>query len=211
MIGSNKFSNILQANQAANNLTEVAFLIKLNALNALLLATRAGQSMKGFIVVSEELIVYSQQILDYSKKIQSLIYEQVLDLSKQLKNECFNRLFLRVQMYSDLEYDQKIGDILDKNSQFNYDFHESIQRINVELHRILLSGGQFSSRGEFLAIHARIESAQSNENSEIFFHVAEDLHKYVQIIKKTIVQIKTLLKKSSLENSAIKGLGAEVA
>ncbi len=182
-----EFSYILQSNELAKRIAGHAIIIKLNALNALLLALRLDENMQGYIVVTDEFIRFSKEIIDLAGGLRHKINIQVQDISTQLKFENKYRLFNRaITRSSRAVMLESVGTFMDVNMKRMNGFIGNMYTYGSDVLTLLRRSEKFILRGDILAMQAKIEGAYAETSQEIFKDVASSLHDSIQDIKKAV-------------------------
>lgn len=182
-----EFSYVLKSNEHAKNIAGHAFIIKLNALNALLLALRVDESMRGYIVVTDEFIRFSKEVIELAEKLRVKINRQVLDISRQLIYENKYRLMNKaIAKSAKALFLDSVTQFIDENAVRMRRFVSDMYNHGNEVIAILNQSEKFILRGDILAMQAKIEGAYSEKSQEVFRDVAESLNSSIQDIKKTI-------------------------
>ena len=189
-----EFSYVLRSNEMAKQIADTSFLIKLNALNALLLALRVEDEMKGYIVVTDEFIKFSKGMIDFAESLRIQIFQQVTAISNQMKHENKARLLnAAIARSPQSMHLDSVTNFIQKNlNQMNM-FVESMSANSHEVLSQLRQSEKFVLRGDILAMQAKIEGAYAGASREIFNNVAESLQGSINIIKTTIQQMEKVL------------------
>ena len=189
-----EFSYVLRSNELAKNIADTSFLIKLNAINALLLALRVDDEMKGYIVVTDEFIKFSKGMIDLADSLRDKIFKQVAAISNQMKNENKARLLNKaISTSSKSMFLESVSNFVENNLRQMRQFVMIMAENSESVLNELKQSEKFVMRGDILAMQAKIEGAYAGSSRDIFNSVAESLQESLNQIKRTISEMEKLL------------------
>lgn len=185
-----EFSYVLRANELAKKIADTAFLIKLNALNALLLAIRVDDEMRGYIVVTDEFIKFSSGLINFAESLRTQLFQQVSAISNHMKHENKARLLnAAIATSSQSIFLDSVSEFIQDNLNQMNQFVESMTNSSLSVINELRQSERFVMRGDILAMQAKIEGAYAGTSREIFDDVADSLQRSINTIKTTLQQM----------------------
>ncbi|MDH4262173.1 MAG: hypothetical protein OEV78_03905 [Spirochaetia bacterium] len=194
---SNSFdlNKVLEINEFIKSIDSLAFYIKLNALNALFLAIRSGEQLRGYIVVTDEFNRFSEELMKFVSMLLRIIHEIVFLVSEQLKQTHRLNLYMRIISEGDTESTKIIRKFVSEHELKITNLNEKIKTELESINSSLQRNEKIILRGDMLAMQAKIEGAYSKKSREVFMDVAENFQKHIGRIRESLQSLRRMLKK----------------
>jgi hypothetical protein len=181
-------SHAVSINESLRQVIEISAQINIVAMNALLVAKRAGQQSAGFRVVAMELRLFSQRIDEMMAHLGRLIFQLVRRIAELLKLGR-NMRILRAAMSKSPEIEARLEDNF-RRKQIAYSETHSIAEADWdELEREIRRSLSLCSAGAMLSHNGRIEAAYGGSMLADMQQVADRIE---DIMHQTISKLKQL-------------------
>jgi hypothetical protein len=181
-------SHAVSINESLRQVIEISAQINIVAMNALLVAKRAGQQSAGFRVVAMELRLFSQRIDQMMAHLGRLIFQLVRRIAELLKLGR-NMRILRAAMSKSPEIEARLEDNF-RRKQIAYSETHSIAEADWdELEREIRRSLSLCSAGAMLSHNGRIEAAYGGSMLADMQQVADRIE---DIMHQTISKLKQL-------------------
>lgn len=181
-------SHAVSINESLRQVIEISAQINIVAMNALLVAKRAGQQSAGFRVVAMELRLFSQRIDEMMAHLGRLIFQLVRRIAELLKLGR-NMRILRAAMSKSPEIEARLEDNF-RRKQIAYSETHSIAEADWdELAREIRRSLSLCSAGAMLSHNGRIEAAYGGSMLADMQQVADRIE---DIMHQTISKLKQL-------------------
>jgi len=191
------FTYILQVNTLVQEFSNISLLIKVNSLNALLLAQRYKSELKGYIVVTEELINFSTEMMNFTVLLQKEISNKIQGLSQLLRAEMYGGLLKRANIIFKKQNNGQshftVSKIIKETDIRSLEFVNSVEVINDNITRLLGQGRMFDTKGQFLAMQARLEGSAITSRDNTLLLIADELQESAHSLKKLLKALDTAL------------------
>ncbi|MDH4200867.1 MAG: hypothetical protein OEV66_10880 [Spirochaetia bacterium] len=191
-----QIGKVLEANEFIKSVDTKAILIKINALNALFLAIRSEEHLRGYIVVTDEFNRFTDELSRFVDKLRDLIFKNVVIISTQLKLHNRNVLYTKAfQLSATGDSGNIIHDIVQKNEKMLAEHDREIEIFFSDLVHLLKGNERLVLRGDMLAMQAKIEGAYSIKSRDVFRDVAESFQKHIIDIRDSLQHLSKILGK----------------
>lgn len=178
----------LDINERIKHIDTTAVQVNIMALNAILLAKRAGAMALGFGVLSKELREFIRKIEDAMARLRSLTQETVQAVSEDARHDRIQRS-LQAAARLALEQGAKataLEPVLASGQRFAEVRRERAATLQRSMRMTLQDAEQLGQFGLVLARTARIEAAYGGEFSASLMHVALEFDATIQEIMRSI-------------------------
>jgi len=184
---------VLEINEFIKTIDGMAALIKLNALNALFLAIRSGEKLRGYIVVTDEFNKFSAELMGFVDLLLVKIHQIVYSISDIIKQN--HRLELYERIIKNGETNS-----MDIIKQFIHEHETKITIIGNEMQtnleniaKLLVRNEKIILRGDMLATQAKIEGAYSAASKDVFLDVAVNFQKHIEKIRESLQNLRKMM------------------
>lgn len=151
-------SKSVAINQGLKHVVDISHQINLVAMNAILVAKRAGAQSAGFKVVAMELRLFSQKMEDSMAKLSSMIFQLVRRIAALRKLEK-NLRSITVTIQKNAESAHQFGDAFTLKQDAYLQLQEATDQEWCTLEKEILRSLNLCSSGAMLTHNARIEAA----------------------------------------------------
>jgi hypothetical protein len=181
-------SHAVSINESLRQVIEISTQINIVAMNALLVAKRAGHQSAGFRVVAMELRLFSQRIEEMMSHLGRLIFQLVRRTAELLKLDR-NMRILRVTMSKSPEVEVRLEDDFRRKQIAYSETHSSAVADWEELEREIRRSLSLCSAGAMLSHNGRIEAVYGGSMLADMQQVADRIE---DIMHLTISKLKQL-------------------
>lgn len=178
-------------NERIKDVIQISAALNMVAINAMLVAKRAGARSLGFGVVSSELRVFSRKLIDEMEHLGGEIAVLVRDTAAMRKLERMHRL-LEITLAQNARNAPLLSTALQRNALLYRDMSESVMQDVSQLHTLLLRSVRLCDAGYSLARSAKVEAAYGGDMSHALRQVADH-------IEEVVAPISPLLKSLRME------------
>ncbi|MFO1387689.1 hypothetical protein [Cellvibrio sp.] len=189
---SNDLVLIARINEDIKSVVLLARNINLLALNAILLARKAGNVASGFGVISDELRIFSKTLTMNMEALMYLSYESIQTISLHQRHLRMNALMTRAtEQLNDSSY---IDFLLAAKKQA---LSLSTNTLQVyERLQILLQDADDTSRfGSVISRSLKIEATYGGDFSQMLSQIAADFSLFIDAIPEVIDRLKNTLRR----------------
>jgi methyl-accepting chemotaxis protein len=186
---------VLEINEFIKSIDSLAFYIKLNALNALFLAIRSGEQLRGYIVVTDEFNRFSEELMAFVNSLLGIIHDVVFLISEQMKQTHRLKLYERIMNEGNMESMLVIRQFINNHGLNIANLSEKIKMDYGTISSTLLRNEKLILKGNMLAMQAKIEGAYSKSSREVFMDVAENFQKHIGQIQESLKSLKKMVNK----------------
>jgi hypothetical protein len=164
------FGKVVRITERVKQVVELSNEVKLKALNASLIAKRAGESAKGFQVVSAELRVFSQRLDNAMRELSLEAFALVGDMARIAKERQRLRLYRQVT-----NANARIAEVLTARSKQITEAEHALEDGFATLFSSLNRTRGRCDTGGMLSRFARIEAVYGGEFSNALRQVATEV------------------------------------
>jgi hypothetical protein len=175
--GGSPLLRVVGINEQIKRIAATAFQVNMMALNAILLARRAGRMALGFSVLSNELREFIRRIEDAMARLGALTQETVRAVSQDARQEQIHRCLRLAEVQlkrHDLRRAAALTQVLESRGRLAGMRAGRSDALRRSMLATLQDAGQLGQYGLVLARTARIEATYGGEFSEALVQVAVD-------------------------------------
>ncbi len=180
-------------NHGLKQVIEISHQINLVAMNAILVAKRAGQQSSGFKVVAMELRVFSQKMEEMMARLGEMIFrlvKRIADLRKLQKNLSLLAMTMKKSSRSAQQLQASHALKLTQFEQLQVAVDQEWQGLETEVKRSL----NLCSSGAMLSHNARIEAAYGGTMLADMQQVAGRIEEIMSLTISYLKQLTTTMK-----------------
>jgi len=188
-------TKVLEINEFIKSIDSKAFFIKLNALNALFLAIRSGEQLRGYIVVTDEFNRFSEELMKFSMLLLEKVHNIVFLVSDQLKQNHRLRLYEKVIQQGNMESMTHVRQFVNAHATKITKINDEVRTSLASITSSLKGNERLVLRGNVLAMQAKIEGAYSKSSREVFMEVAQNFQDHNNQIRNSLQNLIKMLGK----------------
>lgn len=180
---------MVDLNEQIKRVVALAFKVNLMALNAIILARRAGVAARGFGVLSDELRRFSRELEGAMADLRRLTWDAVSAVTVRLKHARVTRVLQRCAV-GEARAAVLARSRIERRSDAARDENRRLHRIRRALAAAIDDADRIGLMGGVLARTARIEAAYGQGFREQFAGVASEFDEAIQSILASLDHLK---------------------
>ena len=190
-IAQANFGRIVAVNEAIKRIATLSHYVRLRAINTLIIAARSSDSIKGFSVISFELIRFSRELEKMSHALNQQMHEILIQTTHKARILRIAQALQRtLQTISDTKRDnQTIRNLLHKQfemlSRDEVHLSENLRELFLKIKDTI----RLCSRGRAISIYGKIESAYAKADREIYLQLSRTVEQYLLEAEETLKRI----------------------
>jgi len=190
--GNERLIQVLKINEFMKSIESLILMIKLNSLNALLLANRSGEELKSYIVVTDEFNTFSGDLAKFMDTLLVKIRDIVYLISELLKYD--HRLKLTEKTINSASAKTFLTPIVERQNKKIESLHREIVSNMNDIVMLLNRNEKIMLRGDMLALQAKIEGAYSVVSRGVFMEVADNFQRHIGHGRESLQNLKHMLR-----------------
>jgi len=185
------FGRIVAINEAIKRIATLSHYVRLRAINTLIIAARSTDAVKGFSVISFELIRFSRDLEKMSHRLSGQMHEILIQTTHKARVLRIAQALQRTlqAMGSTRRDHQIIRALLQKQSEMLSRDDERLREDLRELFLKIKETIRLCSRGRAISIYGKIESAYARSDREIYLQLSRTVEQYLLEAEETLKHI----------------------